>query len=191
MSANPSGNSSIGRDVLIATVGIVATFIATYLGVYLATAAQQRVDTEKSIAAYKSMLGVMAVDCLQVLKLNRDLSPKDQVPQLRSPVFLYSTPLQNSLLFEHMESSKLIELIHSLTRSAFFAQKYQEFVSLSPSGILPPVIPTQGENPMQFHERIQNEVRAFGERRIAEAKDFHQKYVSETENLCRLLEAGS
>lgn len=180
--------NSIPRDVLIALLGVLATFVATYLGVYLASGAQKRADDEKSLDAYKTMLSVMAVDCRQTLKLNQDVNPGDKLAQLRSPVFLYSTPLQNSLLFQHMDRSKLTDLIHSITRSAFFGSKYQEYVSLSPSGILPPVYPKEGETPVQTQERFIAEGQAFARRRAEDAKQFHSQYLAETEKLCRLLE---
>jgi hypothetical protein len=82
------------RDVMIAVAGIVAAFVATYLGVYLATAAQRQVDNDKAVAAFKALLRILHTDCKESLKVNRELSPASELPQLRNAACMYSAMLQ-------------------------------------------------------------------------------------------------
>jgi hypothetical protein len=95
--------------------------------------------------------------------------------------------------FEHgprLRSPRLAELIRSITRTAYYAQKYQESVfTFNPLAILPPVTPKVGETLVQFQERQKAEAATFANQRVEEAKRFHQNYVSEAHRLCALLKA--
>jgi hypothetical protein len=178
--------------ILIGALGIVATFLATFSGVFLANSLQEANNQKRELKSYKSLVAIMHADCVEILNLNKDLDPIDRSGKLRQPIFLFSSALQNSLLFEHMERKHLLELIRSLSRSSYYGQKYQQYVSLHPSGIIPLPSPSkQGETYADHQKRIRQEVEVFRKERMNEARQFHNKYVTESEGLCKMLSAQS
>ena len=105
--------------VLIGIIGIVASFAATFSGVYLANSLLKKSEQEKTFQSYKSLLSLMHTDCIEILNLNKDVDPTDIAGELRKPMFLFDSALNNSLLLNNMDKSLLTEMIRSFSRVNF------------------------------------------------------------------------
>jgi hypothetical protein len=130
---------SARSNLVLATLGIIATFVATFLGVYLAASLQTRDREAERVGAYRALLLVMEDDCRSTLELSKrsiGIATESFVP---SPGLMYASLLQNSLLLERMDEKRLAKLVPAIAEASQLSARFMRKVARMDMIHVPPV----------------------------------------------------
>jgi|GEM_PF-6521613 len=176
--------------ILLTVAGIAATFIATFLGVFLANTVEKKERDHQEKTNYYAYLTVMCEECRETFELNRDIDPESKVNEIRGGPFLFSAAAQNTKNLIFMEDKQVVNLMRLITRSGYHSARYHELIIGSPRVFRAKGTPTpnRGESPQQFQQRYHEFAMQMDKKRIEEARTHLTSWKSEFNELCKLLE---
>ena len=111
-------------SIALAIIGIVATFVATFSGVYLAAKLQNDQREQQSFRAYKSMISIMDKDCKQTLEMSKGSLDALLEGFTPTPGVMLSSFLSNALLLAWMDEKRSVRLISAIGDAANFSAIY-------------------------------------------------------------------
>jgi hypothetical protein len=108
----------------IEVLGIVAVFVATFLGVYLAEFLQERAREEQVMQNYAALLLVMEKDCQSAVELTNSTVGIATQSTAPAPGLMLASMFQYSLLLERMDPSRLTALVPDLAQAAQLSARH-------------------------------------------------------------------
>ncbi len=118
-------STSIGLGIL----GIVATFVATFSGVYLAASVTRQQAEETKQQAYKALITVMDSDCKATLEQSHrsvDIVFESIAP---APGIMLSSLFQNSLLLDRMNPDRSVRLVTAIGEASQLSARLMRKIS--------------------------------------------------------------
>jgi len=185
--ANLKTKNSI--SLWLSVIGIIATFVATFLGVFLANTLDKKENELQERKNYLAYLTIMCEECRETYEINKDIDPESKVNEIRGGPFLFNAAAQNTKNLIFMDEKQVINLMRSITRSGYHLTRYHELVLGSPRvfRVTDAPTPKNGEKREAFQERYQAFVAKKEKERIEEARRQLTSWRTEFGSLCKLL----